>query len=97
MLLKRALNMREGHGRAVKPHVQTVVLLASQTKLADPAWPGWRDRNKITCRKTAHPIPQLRNASSHLMPQNHRLFEAHRAKSAMVVVMQIRPANSRSS
>ena len=88
------MNMRETHGAAVKAHVQAMVVMPLLTEATVPARARWRNRNALSHRQAAHGFAQFRHNARDFMAQHHRLFDAHRSKPALVVVMQVGPTNA---
>ena len=93
-LTKRALNMRHGHGGAIKAHVQALVLLALQAKFAMVAGPARRYGNPVANGETGDTLSQSLDGTGHLMAEDHRLPHAHRAEAAVIVIMQVGAADA---
>ena len=92
-----ALDVGKRHGAAVKTHKQAVVVLPSLAKLATPAGPGRGNGDALADLQAVDLAAHSLNNTRNLMAQGHRLLDAHRAKTAMLVVMQVRAANAAKS
>ena len=94
LFAERALDVGKRHGAAVKTHVQAVVVLTRLAKAAVGARARGRNGNALAHRQASHLRAQCLNDARHLMAQCNGLFDAHRAKTAVLGVMQIRAANA---
>ena len=94
LLGKRALDVRKGHGAAVKTHVQAVVVLARLAKAAVAAGARGRNGDALALGHTAHTRAHTLDHARDLVPQCNGLLDAHGAKAAVLVVMQVRAANA---
>jgi len=94
VLSKRALNVGKAHGAAVKTHVEAVVLMPFLAVNALSAGPRWRDGHALAGAQVLHRLAHLRHDARDFVAQHHGLLQAHRAKAAMLEVMQIRAANA---
>ena len=88
------LNMRKGHGAAVKAHVEAVVWQAFRTRAAGAAGSAGRDGDKLALGKAGGAGAQCLDKGADLVAQDHRFAQAHRAKAAVVIVMQVRAADA---
>jgi hypothetical protein len=97
LLAKSALNVREGHGAAVKAHVQAVVVLAGLAVAAMAAGPRGRDGDALPAHKPTDFGPPAVDDARDLVAQGQGLADAHRAKAAVLVVVQVRAADATES
>ena len=93
-LAKPALHMRKTHRGAEKPHIQTMRLQAQLAKPALPARQRRIDRHALAELDMGRGTAEPHHGAGDFMTQNHRLLDPHGAKSALVVIMQIRAANA---
>ncbi|MND39747.1 hypothetical protein D3C80_304730 [compost metagenome] len=93
-LAECTLNMRHGHGGAIKAHVQALVLLALQAEFAMVAGPARRYGNTVANSQTGNPLSQSLDGTGHLMAKDHRLTHAHGAETAVIVIMQVGAADA---
>ena len=88
-LTESALNMRERHGAAIKPHVQALVVQAFLAEAAGSARAGWRNRNQTTDLQPIDAFAQFLNDGGDLMAQHHRFTQPHGAETAMMISCSI--------
>ena len=93
-LAERALNMGEGHRGAVKPHIEALVEHRLFAVFAGPAGPRRRDRDELPFAQMRDAFAERGDIARDLMAQHHRLAQTHGAETAVVVIVQIRAANS---
>ena len=97
LLAEGALNVRKRHGAAVKAHVQAMVLHAGLAKTAVAARAGRRYGDALAFCKTADFRAHGLHDTGDLVAQGHGLLDAHGAKAAVLVVVQVRAANAAKS
>ena len=88
------LDVRKRHGAAVKAHVQAVVVLARLAKPAVPTGPGRRNRDAVAAREPRHCDAHRFDGARDFVPQRHGLLDAHRAKATVLLVVQVRSADT---
>ena len=71
-----------------------MVVLSLLTVLALAARARRRDGYALTRLEVLHSTANDTNDARDFVPQHHRFFDAHRPKTTMVVVMQIRSTNA---
>jgi hypothetical protein len=86
--------VREGHGAAVKTHVQAVVVLACLAKAAVAARARGRDGDALAYLDAGDRCAETIHNARNFVAQSDGLFDAHSAKAAMLVVMQVGSANA---
>lgn len=90
---ERPLHMRIGHGRSVEAHVHAMVRQSLAAGAAIPAGPRRRDGDKLARREALDPRPKRLDPRRDLVPEDHRLAQAHAAEPAVIGVMQVRTAD----
>lgn len=95
-LAEGALVMRHRHGTAVKAHLQAVVLLPRQAIAAGIAGAARRYGDTITDSEAGNALAQCLYRTRDLMTEDQRLAQTDRTEAPMVVIMQVRSANSAS-
>ena len=93
-LAERPLDMREWHGRPVETHIKAVVMPPFQAVGTGITRTRRRDGDKLADLESRHVVAKRLDAASHLVSENHWLAQAYGAEAAVVVVMQVRPADS---
>jgi hypothetical protein len=93
-LSESAVNMRHAHGAPIEPHVKALVLSAHEAIVA-----GVARQARINSSPVARLHPRDRRADfldgcRHLMAKDHRLAQAHGAKTTVVEVMEIGAADA---
>ena len=88
------LNMRKGHGTAVKPHGQAMIVLGLLAKTALAAGARGGDGNALARVQAGHLRAHTVHDARDLMAQRHWLANAHRAKAPVLKVMQVRAADA---
>lgn len=94
LLAERALHMRRAHRAAVVVHVQAVVLQTLLAEGAVAARPARADRHALADGEAAHVVADGLDDAGHLVAQHHRLLDAHGAEAAVLVVVQVGPADA---
>jgi hypothetical protein len=94
VLLKGALDMRKGHGAAVKAHVQAMVVLPFRAKGADLTGPGGGYGHQLALLQIAGVCSERANYARDLMAQYHRLAQFDRSKPTIMIIVEIRPADA---
>ena len=92
-----ALNVREGHGRAVKAHVQAMVRQALQAILAGAAGAGGRDGDEVAQGEAMGTLAEGGDVAGDFVAEDHGFFEADRAEAAVVEIVQVRAADAAGS
>jgi hypothetical protein len=86
--------MGKAHGAAVKAHVQTLILAPREAEFASVAGPARADGDALAdphaLRGRAYRFDNARD----FMAKHHWLAQAHDAKPAMIIIVQVRPANA---
>ena len=93
-LSEGAVNMRHAHGAPIEAHVQALVLAPYEAIFAGVAGQARADRDPIARLHPRHGSANLLDSRSHLMAENHRLTQAHGAKTTVVEVMEIGAADA---
>jgi hypothetical protein len=86
--------MRKPHGTPDESHVETLVVLASPAIPAFVAWPAGIHGNPQARGDARHLTSNLVNGAGNLVPERHRLLQPDGAEAAVIVVVQVRPANA---
>ena len=94
LLCEGALDVREGHGAAKEAHVQAMILLAQLAETASAARTRRRDGNALSHAEVLDVGTQAIDHTRNLMAQSHRLLDANRAKTSVLVIVQIGAANA---
>jgi hypothetical protein len=93
MLLKGALDVRKGHGAAVKAHVQAMVVLPLRAKPAGMTGPRGGYGHQLARLEITGVFPKGSNHARNFMAQNHRLAQFDRSESTVMIIMEIRAAD----
>ena len=93
-LSEGAVNMRHAHGAPIEAHVQALVLAAHEAIFAGVAGQARADRDPVARLHPRHGSANLLDGGGHLMAKDHRLAQAHNAKTAVVEVMEIGAADA---
>ncbi len=91
---ERALNMREAHRAAVKPHVEALILAPFKAELASVAGTTGVDGDAVADRDAPRVRADGLDDAGDLMAEHHRLAQPHEPEAAVVVIMQIGAANA---
>src|SRR5580704_11713610 len=93
-LSEGAVNMRHAHGTPIEAHLEALVLTAREAISARVARQARADRDAVTRLHPPHRRADLLDGCGHLMAKDHRLAQAHGAKTAMVEIMEIGAADA---
>ena len=93
-LAKRSLHMREAHRAAVEAHVEALVLKTFEAVAAAIARHARIDRDAVSDLDPRGVRPDRFDDAGDLVAEDHRLAQAHDAEAAVVVIVEIRAANS---
>jgi hypothetical protein len=91
---ERAFDVRVAHRTAVEAHVQALVGQAFQAIDAAAARPAGVDGHAVAHLHARDVERHRGHRAGHFMAQDHRPLDAHRAKAALVEVVQVRAADA---
>lgn len=86
--------MREPVSGAHEPHFQAMDVIAKPAELAGTARLAWVDGDKVSNRDGSNARPHLNNLSGRFVSNRDGFTNPDRAEAAIVIVVQVRPANS---
>jgi hypothetical protein len=93
-LAERTLHVRGAHGTAVEAHVQAMILLAFLAVLADAAGAAGRDGDARAGCDVGDGRTDFGDLARDFMAQHHRFLDAHHAETAVMIVVQVRAADT---
>jgi len=88
------LDMGKAHRTAVEIHIKAMNLSALAAEFAPAARPAWADGDAIARLEALHGITGAFDHAGHFMANDHRLFDARRAKATVVIIVQVGSANA---
>ena len=91
---ERTLYMGEAHGTAVKAHVHAMVVQTLLAIAASTTRARRRNGNTLPTAKTGDLASHFVDDSGDFVPEHHGLLDAHRAKTAVLEIMQVRTADT---
>ena len=94
LLSEQALLMGKAHCAAKETHVGALVAHVRAAILALVAWHGGIDRDLVINGKAGHVFANGNDRTGDFMPENHRFADFNRAKTAVMIVVQIRAADA---
>jgi hypothetical protein len=94
LLAEATVNMGDSHCATIEAHVEALVWHALVTITAVPARHRGVDSNPVANGDLRHVRPDIHDRASNLVSQDHRMLDPYSAKTAMVVIVQVRAADS---
>jgi hypothetical protein len=88
------LNVRKAHCAAKKPHIETVLMQTLAAELAHITRPARIDGHAYAWGEPPDFSSDLIDGSGNLVTKDHRLPDSDSPETAVVVIVQIRTANS---